>query len=467
MHVYLSSSVSSNTAAYGGAINIHYDIVSVTNCSFSFIVATFLGGSIYTVYVVNMTMNGCNFDENTVTSPSRVGSELRLYKVNLSAIVNLLIMGTFIGINNAKSRIPGALSTILTKLTIYGNSTLMYNSAINGRAIHITESVIDVYGKLTVVNNKANGSGGGIYLYRSELNCKASSIIKITSNTATEKGGGINAISSSISVTYIREAHTARSTLHFIANNTSKGGGLYLETNAKLYIFKVGSTQKVIHTRSIFLKGNSAEYGGAIYVADEANAGICQTSHNLLHSDITECFLQVLTLLLIELIQSSTNLTSLEFTNNSAQFLTHGHVLFGGLLDRCTLSPFAEVYRYKFKEANYYNRVTYFTSVTNINASDSSLQFISSNPVRVCFCREGRPNCSYQPSKITVKKGEVFSVPFVAVNQVNHTVKNTSIHSTLTNNGQLDVGQHTQITGKDCSLYISLFHLHPLSSTIH
>ena len=85
-----------------------------------------------------------------------IGKELRY----MSVVWHLSwdeIMGTFIGINNAKSRIPGALSTILTKLTVYGNSTLMYNSAINGRAVHITESVIDVYGKLTVANNKANG----------------------------------------------------------------------------------------------------------------------------------------------------------------------------------------------------------------------------------------------------------------------------------------------------------------------
>ena len=53
---------------------------------------------------------------------------------------------------------------------------------------------------MTIANNIALISGGGIYLYQSELNCQIQCTLKIINNTANIKGGGAHAISSSIVV---------------------------------------------------------------------------------------------------------------------------------------------------------------------------------------------------------------------------------------------------------------------------
>ena len=351
---------------------------------------------------------------------------------------------TFSHIDSTKSTIPGTLSTILSKVEIYDNFTLLYNSAVNGGAIHAAESEFDVHGDLRIAMNEATNSGGGIYLYRSKLKCRESSNVTLLNNTAMRKGGGINAISSSITVIHMRHSNTARSQLHFDANYATEGGGLYLEANTKLYVIKIGSTKEIIPSVSVVFKRNSAKYGGAIFVADKT---ICQSTPNTItDSDVTECFLQVLSFLLSERVPSPDHLVSLEFINNSATAYNHGHALFGGLLDRCTLSPFAEVYHY---DGIYYsNRATYITKVSNFS---TNLQSISSKAVRVCFCREGTPNCDYQPSGINVKKGKEFSISLVAVNQVNHTVNHTHIYSSL-ETSQLDIGQHSQKTTEGCTL---------------
>ena len=77
---------------------------------------------------------------------------------------------------------------------------LMHNEAENGGAILATESKWFIYGELLVANYTASVSGGGAYLYQSEFNCKDRSTFKLLDNTATERGGGIQAISSQIKV---------------------------------------------------------------------------------------------------------------------------------------------------------------------------------------------------------------------------------------------------------------------------
>ena len=99
-------------------------------------------------------------------------------------------------------------------------------------AVYATESEMIIHGDVTIANNvainidnSASGSGGGIYLYQSDLlimgNCT------LGSNQAV-RGGGIYASSSIISV------HQKGSLLFL--NNTAHqiGGGIYTEANTKL-----------------------------------------------------------------------------------------------------------------------------------------------------------------------------------------------------------------------------------------
>ena len=500
-----------NSAAYGGAVDTHYGSISVEDSNFTFNMATYQGGALYIFYASNVTLERCSYNTNFVTSQTGIGSEVRIYKVTLTIsnseflgqentfnitekqtyiskcpqnntknkitgvalvigysevhIDNTTLSGrcmswyaynctlrfkgtvTFSNIDSTKSTMLGALSTILSKVEIYNNLTLLCNSAANGGAIHAVESEFDVHGHLRITMNKATNSGGGIYLYRSKLKCRESSNVTFFNNTAMRSGGGINAISSSITVIHMRHSSHGRSQLHFDANYATEGGGLYMEANAKLYVIKIGSTHEITPSVSVVFKGNSAKYGGAIFVADRKSAGICQSTPNTTtDSDVTECFLQVLSFLLVERVPSPEHLVSLEFINNSATAYNYGHALFGGLLDRCTLSPFAEVHHYN--GIYYSNRTTYITKVSNFS---TNLQSISSKAVYVCFCREGTPNCDYQPSNINVTKGKKFSISLVAVNQVNHTVNHTYIYSSL-ETSQLDIGQHSQKTTEGCTL---------------
>ena len=126
---------------------------------------------------------------------------------------------------------------------------------------------------------------------------------------------------------------------------------------------------------------------------------------------------------------------TLDFFNDTAS--KQGANLFGGLLDRCIPSPFAEVYQ---KNPTFYNGLSYLGNISNISALDT----ISSLPVRVCFCRsESELDCSYQPPTIKVKKGEAFTVLLVAVDQAHHSVNANIISSLSSRDDGFSEGQQT------------------------
>ena len=147
----------------------------------------------------------------------------------------------------------GAITSFQSTVFLYGTCILMYNDAENGGAIFATESKWFVYGKLLTANNTASVSGGGVYLYQSELNCKICCTTKILSNSAAKKGGGIHAISSHIKV------DDPASSFHIIANNAALGGGVCLEMNAKLYVLRTAIMKECCY--SVLFSTNLANYG--------------------------------------------------------------------------------------------------------------------------------------------------------------------------------------------------------------
>ena len=72
-------------------------------------------------------------------------------------------------------------------------------------------------------------------------------------------------------------------------------------------------------------------------MADRTNSGTCASKSYKAYSTASECFIQALSLN-----NENDFYFDLVFKNNQAEFA--GSVLFGGLLDRCTLSPFSEVH---------------------------------------------------------------------------------------------------------------------------
>ena len=389
-----------------------------------------------------------------LNSARLVGSceSIYAYKCN----VNFTGNNNFIEIDNEQSKAPSALYIIQSTVSIDGNCTFMNNVAVSGGAVHAAESRIDVNGELVVINNTALENGGGIYLYRSDFNCRINSGIDIIGNIAGTEGGGIHAISSTIKVTYVRDSYSGRSSLNFIGNAATNGGGVYLEANAKLLVLKEGSNRdNLTHNSSIFFRNNKAnESGGAIYVADETNAATCEGATSSRHSDSTECFIQVVTVMLTELVRNNDDLVGVEFEYNSAP---NGALLFGGLLDRCTLSPIAEIHKVNESLRKHFRisgpGIIYLLHISNVDVdNDIKSHGIRSKSVQICFCKENKSNCNHQPPPIEVTHGKKFIVSLVAVDQVNQTVENVSIFSSMESSlNWLSKGQIVQNTSESCT----------------
>ena len=233
----------------------------------------------------------------------------------------------------------GTITAFQCEIRFEGNSLLIKGCAERGGALKAIESKIHVYGNVTIANNNATEAGGGIYLYHSELICWKNSALNISSNTAAEKGGGISATGSVIKV---KNPHfdLAFSNLHFDSNQAANGGGIFLEMDSKVYILKskINASKAVIsNQRLITFSLNSAQYGGAIYVSDN---NICSVSTK---STVNECFIQMLAMyapVSIQIDPDDIRCQNMAFVNNSAE--VSGNSLFGGLLDKCTVSQFAE-----------------------------------------------------------------------------------------------------------------------------
>ena len=342
-----------------------------------------------------------------------------IFSSNLGSLVafnsNITFTGYATFMNNKPSQTVsgdfqegGAITLFQSNVFFNGVCNLEHNHAENGGAIHSTESKLYVSGNVTIAHNTATGNGGGIYLSTSELNCQQESTFELKKNTASHKGGGLHVISSSIKAAssiisvpskgwfqFVSVYTGAR--INIIRNVAERGGGLSLEANARVHILKydqlyLGDSDNFNTTT---FTANSADYGGAIHVDDETNSGTCANNIE------TECFFQVLAL------HDAPNpvIQSMHFSQNHANI--SGSTLYGGLLDRCAVSPFAEVrnnYPGDFKDRG--DGIAYFKNVST--PTQSTNLSVSSDPVQVSFCFSADQNNDYplQYYYTEVKKGE-------------------------------------------------------------
>ena len=343
----------------------------------------------------------------------------------------------FVAGNESSSQERGVITSFQSTVVFARESNTHFsnNRARDGGAMLAIESTIVVYGETTIANNNmttiANSNGGGISLKQSRLEIRGK--CNIFNNSAV-RGGGIHATSSTIAV------HTP-GTLQIIDNYAEFGGGMYFEINSKFYVLKnipvcpqfFCNKFQLINAYFLYFTGNHADYGGAVYVADVTNSGTCLPDN--------ECFVQTLALHQT-MLPSYVTTVNILFSENTAT--VQGSNLFGGLLDRCIPSLFAEVY---LKQRIHYSGVNYLQNISNANINS-----ISSQPVRVCFCNsEHEPDCSYKLPTITVKKGEAFNVSVVAVDQVNNTVDANITTSISSSEGGFGEGQQTQSVQRNCT----------------
>ena len=444
MSLHSSSFHNNNAEVSGGAI---ITFGSDSN-NFNDLTFTYNSGNtgVVTLFESTTTFDGATLFEGNSGSLTAIASY-----VTISGTSNFVNCSSPPFINQA---LPleqgGALTLFQSTLRLSGVCTLLRNRAEIGGGIYATESRLLVLGNTVVANSSAAIYGGGAYLYRSEFTVFGNCTLE--SNSAGEDGGGIYSVGSSVFVatTGPRTTHPVRSSLTFSENKARRGGAVYLKETAKLYTYKLQIESISIfghsHLVTTIFSSNIADYGGAVYIEDDSTE-ICKADPSQMPMISSECHFQT-----IAVYDSSGNVSladlqykNMLFSNNSARI--SGNDIFGGLFDRCTVSPLAEVLRYDVTLEDL-SGISYLQTLSDINAADNS---IASKPVRVCFCTNSQPNCSYVPLPVLVKKGETFTISLVAVDQIDHPVSG-NIKSYLSSvKGGLAEGQTTQEINDTCT----------------
>ena len=471
-----------NSANDGGVLYAHSIQISISKSEFK-TNSAFVGGAVMflseksTVEMKDVVINGNAASRGVIylMECTVILSGNLSFSDNLGSLLaygSTINITDYVKFNNSSQKSNtalqegGAVTAFQSEIICYGKCTFSNNSAEYGGAILATESKLQFYGEIEIVGNRAANSGGGIYLQQSEILCNNSNIT-LVNNTAVNGGGGVYAVGSTIRLDFpfinnlleTSSYYYTGSQLAFLMNKANKGGGLYLESNAKLYIqMKVTNSISpfdklaqnfplVQHIHALTFEANKAVYGGAVYVADNTNFATCTSILNKQTSTTStnaECFFQLLLLnnvtLTVEMVYYKSFLI---FEKNVATL--SGATLYGGLLDRCTVSPFANIFG-KEKDT--------LTFIMDSNGTD-----ISSAPVRICFCRNNQPDCSSQPPPIKIGKGEKFTITVAAVDQASQTVKNATIRSSLLSKfGGLGENQLSQITNGSCAdLHYEIF----------
>ena len=407
------------------------------------------GGAVYSA-ARSLTINGSIIASNNSAGDTHVFfiglttghiSGSFIFSNNLGSVVilssNILFDANGEFMNNTPD---GAISILQSTIHFNGSFyQLENNSRENGGGIYATQSQLHVNAPITIQNNRATENGGGVYLYQSEISCGQNCHLIIQGNEAVRRGGGIHAISSLIMLDAPRLSAQLK-WIEFIGNTANEGGGMSLESNFKLLISQYDSnfySYRISDYTIIFLS-NRANYGGAMFVDDYTNSvGACNSTPN---DPTSECFFQVLSRHLVFL--PNLYITHIEFFNNHA--LKSGPILHGGLLDRCTTSPFAEI-NHKYG-IHILSGVQYLENTSSLNNNDFAS--ITSGPVQVCPCINGQQNCSYIP-EIKVKKGQIFIVSLTAMNQVGRPINATVTGHLRSTQSVLTEGQLSFIT-KTC-----------------
>ena len=317
----------------------------------------------------------------------------------------------------------GAITSSWSDIHFWSTTTFSENYSHKiGGAIVAIESHLYLYGNALLQHNRANSKGGALYLDQTELNCQKNTTFHM--NYAIN-GGGIYAINSHV-IMIINETklHVATRLLSFINNSAEIGGGISLEGSSRIQGPFITGLEYVIQFIS-----NIAQKGGAIYVNDYTNGGICSnTSYSL-------CFLQT------PLFTKRKWKGRVEIYSNIGK-----KTIYGGLLDRCIAREGLDNIHsgvYLVKGINHLERVT------NNRKID---EMITSDPVRVCYCHNGTKNCAYNHLEVKVRKGETFNVEVTEVDQVENEVNATIfVHRNLPSYAYLKWGQEIQAVTDKCN----------------
>ncbi len=225
-------------------------------------------------------------------------------------------------------------------------------------------------------------------------------------------------------------------------------------------LFKIKPDYHTPWSLGLYFSNNAAKTGGGVYISDSSNAeAMCSIStivDSRLH--LSECFLQTVSEYSISSYDiNGVNFVHTFFANNIASLV--GNDIYGGLLDRCTVSSRAEYHlsNKTFDALEYILNTVQLGGLNSTNPLNKTevSTYISSASVQLCFCFGDNVVCNdtYQYPNVKMKKGEPLKVRLAAVNQVGNPVRDTIVTS-FTHQGflsRLKEGQEYQHIKNCCT----------------
>ena len=287
--------------------------------------------------------------------------------------------------NTATGRATGIVYAVFSTLRFLGETNFTRNKGRRGGAIYVHQTDTYFAGSQVFEHNKASVVAGAIHL----SDCTVSLVGNSTflNNSGGDMGGAISGANGKL---YLDGNST------FIGNQAQLGGAIYFAFNSRMLAADLST---------LLFESNRAEKGGAIYISDTTGAVLCLSDPILsLSIDLSGCFIRTY--------PYADNIRMI-LENNTASI---GDNIFGGLLDRCIPND---------------DRLTQEHGISLLKKivqskngePDFNLSTISSDPLHICFCKNGIPDCSNTtiPEFRTARGGTV-TVSAVAVDQVNSTV---------------------------------------------
>ena len=386
------------------AISFNQTNSTITNCSF-------IGSAIY-VSSSEVNFAGTNFYANN-TVDSAIHAEDSTLTFN----------GTHhFSMNEAKDY-GGAIYVVTSTMHFNGDTDtdmhFDHNSAGEGGAIWLEKSNLTSNANVTFLGNSAKYTGGGVYAFDSSMQFMG--FTTFASNGASLAGGGLVIQNSSL---------VCNGTTNFTLNKggsniPSVGGGLDAQDYAVVRL-----------SGNVYFKENEASYGGGMFFASVSQLVLkspvtINFDGNIAHTDgaalnfggyhafIHRCYSLPLAGSNCIFKAEDTNSSTLKdiylnFMNNYNDLDNRTNTaIFGGNLEHC---KYLQLTGFQFLK-----NVSTFTP-GDINES------VSSFPLKVCFCKNGTPDCDGQSSKdISIVPGRLFNVSLVIVGELD-----IPVHSILT-----------------------------------
>ena len=204
------------------------------------------------------------------------------------------------------------------------------------------------------------------------------------------------------------------------------------------------SSWYILGNTKTYFDTNEAIHGGAIHVADTVDSFGCTHNPDLQLFTTGECLFQLFN---PDNPEAQPD-TTFFFQENTA--METGAILYGGLLDRCVFNEYSTLRNVATKN----DPVAQFKSISNISNGFANESMISSDPMRICFCQNNMPNCTFEIPELSVRRGEAFSVSALAVDQVGSPVSATirsNLPSQTGQNADLGEGGDIQQSKETCT----------------